>query len=421
MSVADACPTFPNFDAGAVRGVAGWLSATAGTLRSVGTELGGILGGPDWSGDAHDHWVDQGEAGAGQFPTAGDAFSDASDALTTLAGEVEDQKEAFDRAYDNYFSALATMSGARSSLANYVPHGSPDIIEGDMRRLRQRINDAQADADRYLAQAWDAVDAALAAGRRASEALGTAADAATGLGGWAGFVGGPYPGYGSSPTDGPEFSFLVMLFGSIAANYAAGRAFQVEGMNRLGLTENFEAFVQRVGGRSVRTIPDAFGNGEMFEFKNGLYVYRSSQIQAQMAQAQQSGRGYTIVVGRNTRVAATLQAQVRVHPYGAEIVRMLPDGSYTTLDGRPVEQVSGGGWRYRDPDDQDQGGSASGGGGLNHPEGYEEDRISVDEYAELPENQSNMVPVVPLPLPMPMPIPMPAPAPMPMPMPLPIP
>jgi Restriction endonuclease fold toxin 7 len=419
VSVPDACPDFPAFDAGAVRGVAGWMSSTAGTLRSVGTELGEILGGPDWSGDAHDHWVAQGEAGAGQFPTAGDAFGDAADALTTLAGEVEDQKEAFDLAYDNYFSALATMSGAQSSLANYVPHGSPDIIEGDMRRLQQRIDDAQADADRYLAQAWDAVDAALAAGRRASETLGTAADAATGVGGWAGFIAGPYGS--SSPTDGPEFSFLVMLFGSIAANYAAGRAFQVDGMNRLGLTENFESFVQRVSGRSVRTIPDAFGNGEMFEFKNSLYVYRSSQIRAQIAQAQQTGQGYTLVVGRNTRVAATLQAQIRAHPYGGEIVRMQADGSFTTLDGRPVERVDSGGWRYRDPDDGDGGDSDSGNGGLNHPEGQEEDRISVDEYAELPENQSNMVPVVPLPLPMPMPIPMPAPAPMPMPLPLPIP
>jgi hypothetical protein len=127
-----------------------------------------------------------------------------------------------------------------------------------------------------------------------------------------------------------------------------------------------------------------------------------------------------LVVGRNTRVSAGLQAQIRAHPYGGEIVRMQADGTFTTLDGRPVERVDSGGWRYRDPDDRDQGGSDSGGdggGGLNHPEGQEEDRISVNEYADLPDSQTNMVPVVPLPLPMPMPLPAPAPMPMPLPIP----
>ncbi|MPZ68068.1 MAG: hypothetical protein GEU71_00875 [Actinobacteria bacterium] len=185
-------------------------------------------------------------------------------------------------------------------------------------------------------------------------------------------------------------------------------------MRRLGLTENVRNYRVVVNGREIGTRPDAFGNGQMYEMKNVRYLYLSRQMQAEMTLAAQRGEGYIVKVGPQTRVAATVQEAVRNTPYGGEIIRAHPDGSYTTLDGRVVEEAEGGGYRYKDPDDRDGDGDSSGGGGLNHPDGQEADRISVEEYRDMP-NQSNMTPVMPWPS---FPIPMPAPAPMPAPVPL---
>ncbi|HEV2757730.1 MAG TPA: putative toxin [Actinomycetota bacterium] len=408
-------PVFPSFDAGAVRGAARWLGTSSVELSFAGSTMSGMAGGPEWSGAAHDRWVAQAHAAAAEYRGASESFSQASQALHDLATEVEEHRREFERAMDHY--AAASSSALFTNLAigglDLLPD-SPDT-EAALSNLRSRLDDARAEAEAALAAARAAVEAAHDAGRRASAVLGSLGSAAAGSGAFAGFSGGSGPlGFGSR-RHGPEQSFLVMLFGSVADNYIAGRAFQMNAMRNLGLQENFETFRYNVNGRSVATRPDAFGNGEMFEFKNTYYQYASRQIQAQLGQAAARGEGYTLVVRHNTKVSASLQEMVRNHPYGGEIVRMQRNGDFTTLDGRVVQKVEDGGWRYRDPDDPDEGSGSSGGsgGGLNHPAGQEADRISVDDYRDMP-SQSNMTPIMPWPS-FPMPLPAPAPAPVPLP------
>lgn len=412
-------PAFPSFDAPAVRGAARWLGTSSVELSFAGTRMSGMLGGPEWSGAAHDRWIAQGLAAAAEYRAASEAFSQASQALNDLATEIEEHRREFDRAMDRY--AVASSSALFTDIAIGALNLMPDSPDSDaaLANLEARLDDARGEAEAALAAARAAVEAAHEAGRRASSVLGSLSSPAAGLGTFAsgGWAASPF-GWLGGRRHGPEPQFLIMLFGSVADNYLAGRSFQTNAMRNLGLRENFEAFSQTVNGRQVRTIPDAFGRGEMFEFKNTFYQHASSQIQAQLAQAAARGEGYTQVVRNNTRVSASLQEMVRNHPYGGEIVRMQRNGDFTTLDGRAVEKVDDGGWRYRDPDDpDDQGGSSSGGsgGGLNHPVGQEADRISVDEYRDMP-SRSSMTPMMPWPS---FPMPMPAPAPMPMPMPMP--
>lgn len=236
------------------------------------------------------------------------------------------------------------------------------------------------------------------------------------MGTFAGFTNDPG---GARPLEGPEESFLVMLFGSITDNYLSGKSFEDQIRSELGLKKNTETVEGIVNGRAVRTIPDAMAKGEMYELKSSIYVYRSSQLLAQLSAARSTSDGYTLVVGRNTRVSAPLQRAIQRHRFGGEIVRAQKDGTYTDLGGRTVEKVESGGWRYKDGDDEgggDSGGSGgSGVGWLNHSMGQEAARVPVKEYLKNP----NIVPMVPLPMPMPMPLPVPAiPAPAPMPIPI---
>lgn len=411
---------FPNVVAEAVRLVARWFGNAATTLEQNGTLQNAVLSGPDWKGDAHDRWLADGTRARDYYRKLARTASTASQALHKLATEIDAARERYDRAVSAHDDANRSIFHAEL-LAGALGPLPVEILED---RLRDKVTELRDRASVAAAAANEAVEDALAAGGRAARIFGPLAEELRGLGMFGGSGGGPPHGGGPEP----DPVFLAMLFGSLADNYNRGYVFQDEVLKRLGWTENHGKFRVWDGTRWINVIPDSVSAEDIVEIKARKYVTSSPQIRGELYEAARSGRGFTLVVENHSRVSVPLQEQIRAHPYGGEIVRYNPgDGGFTTLDGRPVEPADGGGWRYKDPPDDggdgDGGGGdrdggqppSCGGGGLNHALGQEADRLTVEEYSEMPSGETT-VPFMPWPS---MPVPMPAPAPAPVPLPIP--
>ncbi|MDQ3916126.1 MAG: hypothetical protein M3323_12515 [Actinomycetota bacterium] len=397
-------------DSGVVRAVAKWFGGAAAELESMATRLERLLAAPTWEGEARDRWLAEGRKGVEHYRAVALAAAKASQALHKLATELDAARDTYDAAVSSYEDAkreIVRMQLLGAGLGPLVLLDD-DLIED---KLRQRIEDSRDDAEAAAGRAATARDDALAAGRRAGEILDPLTEELKGLGTFAG------SGPGASGASGfglpePDASFLALLFGSVRDNYSSGHAFQKDVLSRLQLPENTTRYDAMDGSRFLRVAPDAITSDEVYEIKAGRYVYSSRQLRGELFKAASSGRGFTLVVGENTRVSIPLQEQVRNSPYGGEIVRAHPKGGFTTLDGRPVEQADGGGWRYRNPDDAGSPPDPDCDGGLGRPLGREAERLTVEEYSENPSR--GIAPFMPLPgLPVPAPAPAPAPAPIP--------
>lgn len=408
-----ATSTFPDVDSGALRTGAGSLASAASALgdqrRSVATVTGGIGG--EWKGAARESWNGAGTAAVSDLSRAADGIRRGVTALQRLADEVDSCRARYDAAMGRLATAKGDAAGALADLALEVPSpgNAGPFYQGAQDQLdaaRVAIGAAQADAEAAIIDVF-------AAGRRCGTALSDAAGLASGFGEFAG--GSPAGASGAGGEPAPDMQFLTLLLGSVTGNRTAGREFQLQVLRALGIDENTQTLQGYAGGGYRGTIPDGLEDGEMFEVKGVIYQYRSSQIIRQLDAAAASERGYTLVVGPRTKVSPELQEAIREHPYGGEIVRGQADGSFTDLDGNPVEKDESGGWRYPGDDDEWPPGAGGTGGSLNHPGGYGADTAPAPE-GEGGEGGDGVVPIVPMPD-----LPMPAPAPMPLPIPEPIP
>jgi Pretoxin HINT domain/Restriction endonuclease fold toxin 7 len=89
----------------------------------------------------------------------------------------------------------------------------------------------------------------------------------------------------------------------VQENYAAGRAFQNGATKLMEVPENTTVFrSSTLSGEARNTIPDAMANA-VVEIKSGQAVYNTSQIQAQMNLAKETGVPYLLVVSESTHVS----------------------------------------------------------------------------------------------------------------------
>ena len=111
-----------------------------------------------------------------------------------------------------------------------------------------------------------------------------------------------------------------------------GRDFEKVALVLLDLEKNtarFESYTMSGAARTV--IPDALNmfpgtaRAGVWEVKNWLFVYKSSQLQAEANFAREIGVPFNLVVGENTRVFQSVKQMVR--DYGGVIYRVVENGA----------------------------------------------------------------------------------------------
>jgi hypothetical protein len=410
---------FPSVDVGAIRGAATALGAGGAELGGWAAAMGGVADHTalSWTGIAADAWRTTAGVASTDLGTSSSVLGEIAAILGGLADELEEARLAYYRAVNDAVEAAYMQD----RLNQRMEVATPEIAE----EYGARFSAAGAELAAARAAAGAAADAAMAAGLAAAERLAPLAARAAEVGLFAGIVVDPTLGP-IREGEGAEPDWLVLLFGSLADNHAGGIEFQARVLEQLGLSENARIVEGEVApGRVVRTRPDGLTTEAVYEIKNSVYVYRSSQIRAQIAHANANQQSYTLVINRYTRVSGPLRDLIGVHDYGAEVVRRQPGGTFTDYQGRPVEPVGedgSGGWRYRDPETREEAeryreenDGETWPDGLNHPSGYEVDMRPEAELVDDGSSDSTFSGVF-LPQPMPAPYPVLVPGPVPIPL-----
>lgn len=281
-------------DTDGLRATAGFLRDAGGQMRDQAGRLSSVVasvraGGGAWEGEAANVWQEDGHQRASWYSQAGEAWYQMAGILFNVASQIDEARSRYVQANQAAFDSMQQAS-MYEQLANAQP-GQPDPQAAS--RAQWAEQDAQGSIGAANQALADAVHALQTAAGQLSPFIGEAATMCPHP-----LTAGPHQG-----TLAPSGPWATLLFGSVIGNRVTGRAFQEQVLNELGVKENTTRFpVNLPGGGQYTTVPDGKSDTALIEVKSSAYVYRSTQLRAQVELAEEEGLTPTLVVQRWTKV-----------------------------------------------------------------------------------------------------------------------